>query len=336
MGIGRATLMAAIAILGAAHIHTPNFVRTLLARTDHRTLTVWDHDPARAERVAAQLGARPCSDVLKALDGADAAVVCSETVRHEELVSAAADARKHLFVEKPLGMGATDSARMRKRIEAAGVIFQTGFFMRSQPIPRYLRTQLQSGGFGRVTRVRASNCHAGSLKGWFDNEWRWMADPSLAGVGAFGDLGAHVLDVLVWLMGSVQSVTADIGVATHRYGDCDEFGEGLLRFVDGTIGTLAAGWVDVANPTTLAISGTRGAAWVVNGQLFLTGDGFPRQDGRTAWTDLPAPLPHAFDQFLDALAGRPAGLISVAEAAYGCAVMEALYTGARESRWVDV
>ncbi len=112
---------------------------------------------------------------------------------------------------------------MAAAIENAGILFQTGYFMRGNPIFRFLKEQLAAGAFGKVTRLRMSNCHAGSLVGWFDTEWRWMADPVQAGVGAFGDLGTHALDIMLWLMGDVTRVAADIGVATGRYGDCDEY-----------------------------------------------------------------------------------------------------------------
>ena len=69
----------------------------------------------------------------------------------------------------------------------------------------------------------------------------------VAGGGGFGDLGTHALDLMLWMMGAPTSVTASIEVATGRYGpDCDEYGEGLLKFDGGAIGSLAAGWVDVA------------------------------------------------------------------------------------------
>jgi len=328
--------MAALAMLGVAHIHTPNFVKTLAARTDHAVASVWDHDAAGAARVAQMLGARAVATAEAALDGVDAAIVCAETVRHEALVSAAAAAGKHLFVEKPLGMGAADAERMRRAIDGAQVRFQTGFFMRSLPIFRFVKAHLEAGTFGQVTRIRHSNCHAGALKGWFDSEWRWMADPAQAGVGAFGDLGAHSLDLLLWLMDDVEAVTADIRAATGRYKECDEYGEAMLRFRGGAIGTIAAGWVDVANAATLAISGTEGAVWVFNQQLFVACEKLPGADGRTPWTDLPEAKAHAFDQFLDALSGGPAELVGVAEAARGCAVMEAFYRAAREQRWVQV
>jgi predicted dehydrogenase len=209
--------------------------------------------------------------------------------------------------------------------------------MRGSPIYRFLKDQLAAGAFGRVNRIRMSNCHAGSLKGWFDTEWRWMADPAQSGVGAFGDLGTHALDIMLWLMGSVERVTAEIGVATARYGECDEYGEGLLKFTNGAAGSLAAGWVDLANPVALELSGTQGYAWVVNGQLFYKSECVPGADGKEPWTALPEPWPHAFELFLDALVGKDGvPLVGVREAAYRSAVMEALYLGARAKTWQEL
>ena len=94
-----------------------------------------------------------------------------------------------------------------------------------------------------------------------------MADPAQAGVGGFGDLGTHSLDILLWLMGGVKDVTASIKAVTSRYGDCDETGEALLNFTSGAIGTLGAGWVDVAHPISVIVSGTQGHAYVAKASL---------------------------------------------------------------------
>lgn len=227
---------------------------------------------------------------------------------------------------------------MARAIEQAGVLFQTGYFMRGNPIYLFLRQHIQRGSFGRITRLRHSNCHSGSLGGWFDTEWRWMADISQAGVGAFGDLGTHSLDILLWFMDDVEQVTASIGVATGRYGaDCDEYGEGMLRFASGAIATLAAGWVDVANPVTAIVSGTEGHAHVVNDQLYFKSNAVEGADGKQPWTSLPQAWPHAFELFLDAVAGKPGvPLVSPREAARRSAVMEAMYRGARQQTWIAV
>jgi len=173
------------------------------------------------------------------------------------------------------------------------------------------------------------------LRGIFDTEWRWMAEPEHAGGGGFLDLGTHSLDILLWLMGDVTRVTADIDVATGRYGDCDEYGEGLLKFKNGAIGSLAAGWVDVAHPVNLILSGTEGHAHVINRQeLYFQSSHVSGADGKEPWTDLPEAWPHAFELFLDALTGKDVPLVGAREAAVRSAVMEALYEGARTQTWV--
>ncbi len=329
--------MTTVALVGVAHIHTPGFVKRLNAREDVQVKVVWDHQGARARQRAEELGASTTADLaaIWADETIEAAIICSETDRHEELVLAAAAAKKHIFAEKPLGMGASDAYRMAETIERAGVLFQTGYFMRSQPVHRFLREQIQKGNLGAVTRVRMSNCHAGSLKGWFDTDWRWMADPSVAGCGAFGDLGTHRLDIMLWWMGDPTLVTAQVGVATGRYGDCDEYGEGMLRFDGGTIGVLAGGWVDIADPVPMLVSGTEGHAHIAGGEFYYRSEHVPGADGREPWTDLPEALPHAFDLFLDALTGKDVPLVTAREAAVRSAVMEAMYEAAETNTWVE-
>jgi predicted dehydrogenase len=329
--------MNTIALVGGAHIHTPGFIKRLNARQDLNVKYVWDHDIGRARARADALGARVIDDVSGIWEDETivAVVNCAETDRHEPLVIDAASAGKHMFVEKPLGLGAADSRAMADAIEDAGVIFQTGYFRRGDPIHLLLKSLVANGSFGTITRFRHSNCHSGSLRGIFDGEYRWMADPAQAGGGGFLDLGTHSLDILLWLMGDVERVTAHVSVATGRYGECDEYGEGLLEFGSGAIGSLAAGWVDVAHPVDVLLSGTEGHAAVVNGQLFLESSQVEGADGKEPWTDLPAASPHSFDVFLDAISGQDTiPLVGAREAAERSAVMEAMYAAARDGAWV--
>lgn len=336
--------MPDIALIGCAHIHTPGFVNTLKGRTDVRVKYVWDPEAPRAAKWAGELGTKAIASAGKALKDPDVkgVVICSQTHLHKKLVAACAAAGKHMFVEKPLGMGAKDSLAMAQTIQDARVMFQTGYFSRSNPAFMFIKEQVDKGTLGRITRVRGSNCHSGSLGGWFDDKadlatnWRWMADPKIAGCGAFGDLGTHLLDILMWLMGDVQSVTASIKSITGRYGDTDESGEAMIQFKNGVTGTLAAGWVDVANPVSLLVSGTEGHAAVINGQLFFSCKKVEGADGKQPWTQLPQGLPHAFNLFLDALCGQSVPLVPVQEAAARVVVMEAMYKASKSRKWIEL
>jgi predicted dehydrogenase len=330
-----------IALVGGAHIHTPGFVKLLAnERTDVKVKYVWDHDAPRAERRSEELpGSRVVADpgVIWSDPEVQAVVICSETNRHAALVAAAARTKKHMFVEKPLGITAQESRAMADAIEQAKLLFTTGYFMRTDPKHLFLKEQIDKGVFGTITRARGSNCHSGSLGGWFDTEWRWMADPAIAGVGAFGDLGTHSLDILMWLLGDVASITADIKVVTGRYGDCDESGEALFQFRNGVIGSLAAGWVDVADPVTLVVSGTEAHAAIIRGELYFSCRGVPGADGTKPWRTLPPAPRLPLHQFLDAVAGQPGmPLVTPTEAAARVAVMEAAYRAARTKTWMPV
>lgn len=330
--------MIKVALAGCAHIHTPFFVKTLKENKDVQVAAVWDHNVQRAAERAAELETERADDLEKIWNDPSikAVIIASETNLHEQLVLSAVENKKHVFVEKPLGFSAKDAQKIAQAVEKNGVIFQTGYFMRGQSVHLYLKSLVDSGAFGTITRVRHSNCHSGSLGGWFDGAWRWMADPSIAGCGAFGDLGTHSLDILMWLFGRPEKVTGSIRTVSGRYGEeCDESGEALLQFPDGIMGTLAGGWVDRGNPVTCEISGTDLHAVVVNGQLLLKSKDLEGADGVTPWTDLPQAAPHAFLLFLDAICSKtlPLDLVTVQEAADRSVVMEAIYKAAKDGSW---
>lgn len=331
--------MKNVALIGCAHIHTPGFVKRLAARQDVKTVAVWDPDRARSEKRSAELGAPVIDDPAAVwADGSiEGVVICSETDIHADLVLAAAAAGKHMFVEKPLGLGKADADKMAAAIEKAGVLFQTGYFQRGIPAHLFLKEQVDAGTFGQITRVRAGNCHSGSLGDWFTPEWLWMTDVKRGGVAAFGDLGTHALDLLLWMFGDVRRVAAETQVVTGKYGPaCDETGEALIRFTSGVIGTLAAGWVDVADPVTFEISGTEGHAWVHNrSEVYIKSEKLG-SDGKEPYTALPEAWPHAFELFLDALNGKATPLVGAREAAYRSAVMEAMYRAAAAGSWQAV
>lgn len=330
-----------VAFVGVAHIHTSEFVGVLQHRAnDVECKYVWDHDAAKAKKRAEELHATAVDDLNQIWSDPQikAVIICSETNLHKELVLAAAKAHKNVYAEKPLGMGAADAYEMAKALDDAGLLFTTGYFMRSDPKLIFLKEQCENGAFGTITRIRGVNVHNGALGGWFDGDMRWMADPSQSGVGGYGDLGTHSLDLLLWLINQpVDRVTADISNGTARYANCDEYGEGILHFHNGTIGTLAAGWDDVSNPVTLEICGTEGHATIMNGKLAFKSSKFPGSDDRRAWTKLPQGTTIPLDRFLDTLEGKKdvPPFVTADEAAYRSAVMEALYRGAKDHTWVE-
>ena len=104
--------------------------------------------------------------------------------------ASAANAPRHPKKRLPTISGANPLV-ISQAFDSAGHLYASGEYNNAlykaaagQSVTIVLDDEIAKGSFGKITRVRHSNCHAGSLKGWFDTDWRWMADPKIAGVGA--------------------------------------------------------------------------------------------------------------------------------------------------------
>lgn len=329
-----------LALVGGAHIHAPGFAETMAGTEGVVTKYVWDPDSETARRRQEVTGGSIVDDpsVIYNDSEVDGLIICSQTDRHIDLVPPATRAGKHLFVEKPVGMNGGEAYRIASAVNEAGVIFQTGYFMRSSGVNRKVRSLIQEGTLGDITRLRLSNVHSGAIGGWFDEEWRWMADPEVAGVGAFGDLGSHVFDLLLWFMeGDAPSAcTGYIENVLGRYPGCDEYGEGMVAFESGAVATVAGGWVDHANPNQLEVSGTSGHVRVTNGQLYAN---IPELDidASEPWTDLPENHEHPLELFFKALAGADGlPLITVDEAAAVNRLVTEIYNAHESRNWISL
>ena len=248
-----------VALLGVAHMHTPMYLQILRMREDVKVKYVWDHDPARATKVAEACGARVARSAAEAVADAEVVgvVILSETSLHAELASLAAKARKHVFIEKPIGVGAKDASEIADVVEKAGILFTTGYHLRTIPKYIFVKQFIGKGAFGKIVRLECSFSNDCLLQGVFDKEFKWTVDPKWGALGGFADTGTHALDMLMWLMGDVEAVSADIRTVTNRYAGCDETGQALIRFRNGVTASLSAGWIEPENPVALAGLGNR-------------------------------------------------------------------------------
>jgi predicted dehydrogenase len=331
------------AFLGVAHIHTPGFVdqlKPLREAGDVSIKYVWDRIPERAAATAEKLGAATADSTAAVLADPDvtAVVICSETVFHTDLVLAAAAAGKNVFAEKPLAVSGAAANAIADAIEKAGVVFQTGFAQRGQPIHQFIKREIAAGHFGKLTRARYSNCHGGAALGWFDKEWKWFTEPEMSGGGALLDLGAHSLDIIISTYTPTEGAIVEAhGALANRLGTyggtIDEYGTGLLVFESGFEAVFEASWVDKANlraPQT--VFGTEGSLLVLPAGAYYQSEHVEGADGKNPLSadDMPGVAPHAFRLYWERLLGRPlpVPLVSVREAALGSEVMERLYKSA--------
>jgi len=154
---------------------------------------------------------------------------------HAEPTIAAAEAGKHVVCEKPLGRTADESYETWRRVAATGVKHMCGFNYRFVPAVRLARELLEAGELGEIHHFRGRY-----LQEWGDVDADvWRFDKALAGSGALGDLGAHVIDLARYLVGEIEAVSGT--TRTFKQGrDVDDAVEAVVEFEGGTVGTIEA------------------------------------------------------------------------------------------------
>jgi predicted dehydrogenase len=167
---------------------------------------------------------------------------------HAEPCIAAAKAGKHILCEKPLARTAKEAASMLEAVTKAGVKHAVAFNYRFVPAIRQAKELIDSGALGQIYHYRAVY-----LQEWimphYGTPHIWRLDKSVAGSGALGDLGAHIIDLGRFLVGEFRSVSALAktfiperpgGDGQMKKVDVDDAFVAAVEFENGAIGTVEA------------------------------------------------------------------------------------------------
>jgi len=245
---------------------------------------VADEVPGRAEEAAARYGfASAVADWREvAADPRVRAVsIAAPNFLHREIGVAMAEAGKHIWIEKPVGLTAEDAGAVADAVAKAGVQGTVGFNYRCAPAVSHARELIASGGIGTVThvRIRLFSDYAAHPEGALT----WRYERERGGSGVLGDLASHGVDLARFLLGEIASLTADTAVfiperarptsatAGHTRAAGGELGpvenedyvNCLLRFASGARGVLEASRVSVGeqNNYGFEVHGTEGAVF---------------------------------------------------------------------------
>jgi predicted dehydrogenase len=202
-------------VLGTGHWARTVHAAALAAHPSAELVGVWGRDVAKAKAVGAELDVPGYADLDALLAEVDAVAVSVPPDVQVALAIRAAEAGKHLLLEKPIALDVAGADRLVAAVQAAGVASVVFFTFRFQAatstwLTQAARTQL-AGGAGSWL---------GSLAGtpFADSPWRQEH-------GALWDIGPHALSVLVPALGPVVAVQAGAGlrdtvhlVLTHASG----------------------------------------------------------------------------------------------------------------------
>ena len=263
------------------------------------------------------------------LDDVDAVLVTTPNAQHRDVAVAAASARKHVLVDKPIACTTADADAMIAAAREHGTVlvpFQNTRFM--APFVA-AHDAVHHGTIGDVTGVRAAFGHAGP-QDWAPNA-TWFFERTLSGGGCLIDLGVHVIDLVRYVTGDeIVSVSAEVNGCA---GDVETDAQLVVRLACGAIGTIHASWSSRPGPDhQLTVVGTAGTLHL-DGRTPLTRFTL---DGERERVELPATSGSPLDEFLAAVRGERAPSVTAADGRAAVAVVEAAYRSAADGSRVAV
>jgi predicted dehydrogenase len=341
-----------VGVIGAGQIAS-NHCAEIQAYPDAELIAVADINEERRLRLQDTFGAsKSFSDPLELVqdEAIDAVSVALPNYLHAEVSIAALEAGKHVLLEKPMAMTLEEAEAIAEASEKNGRVFTVGMNQRFTRQAQTVKSLAAGGELGKIYHAKAF---------WYRRSGTpkfgtWFCRKEAAGGGALLDIGVHLLDLCLHLMGNFQptSVSGSVytefgnrGLGEGSWGMSDR--EGELFDVDD----FATAFIKMENGASVSLN----VSWAIhqkdenyhNVQLFGTEAGagtFPPEIYRSAReggayhivTPMKVPLayPHCsrFHNWLDAILDRDRLAVSMKEALVVQSILDAIYASSESGR----
>ncbi|MGO8670674.1 MAG: Gfo/Idh/MocA family protein [Capsulimonadaceae bacterium] len=244
-----------IGIIGAGAIastaHLPAYAKLAHEGLAH-VVAIVDFDEGRAREVAERFSVPHAftdyRDMLK-LPSVDAVDVCTPNFLHKDPVIDSFRAGKHVICEKPIARNAVEGAEMLAASHAAGKKFQVALNLRFAAGPQAVRRFVDDGRLGEIYYARVHALRRRGIPGW-----GVFTQKDKQGGGPLIDVGVHIIDLTLWLLGHPRPVSVT-GAAYTKFGTreglvgllgqwnpktytVEDFAVGLVRFENGATMTV--------------------------------------------------------------------------------------------------
>jgi predicted dehydrogenase len=269
-------LRAGIIGLGVGRAHAPGYARKYGAEL----VALCDSDEGRLHELGSRFevpheGRFTDYKRMLAETKLDLVSICLPNFLHAEVTTAALDAGVHVLCEKPMAPTVAEAQAMIAAAERNQRRLMIAYNYRYRPDVQWIYRLIKSGQLGTVYHVYAAWRRETGIpgRGWFGNK-------QMAGGGALIDLGVHVLDLTLWMLGfpGVSTVSGDTHSLFGPRGlktwgrtpghppttpfDVDDGAVGFIRFANGTNAVLEATWAEHRQPADdlihMEIQGTNG------------------------------------------------------------------------------
>ncbi len=254
-------------IIGCGNI-APIHAEAIRQIPNAELVAVSDVVETNAKSLAERFGAHPYTDFRAMLERNDvhAVSLCVPSGMRAEMGEACAQAGKHILSEKPLEVTVERVDRLIDAAKNHGVKLGCIFQYRFADGPVHVMKALKEGRFGRLVLGDAY------IKWYRSPEYyksgKWRGTRALDGGGALMNQGIHQIDLLVWLMGRVTSVTAKTAAVAHEGLEVEDLACAILTFENGAMGVIegsTAIWP--GHPARVEVHGTEGSAVIEDGGL---------------------------------------------------------------------
>lgn len=316
---------------------------------------VADVSGERAGVLAAMLGApstyTDAADLVRS-DEIDAVYIAVPNAQHTSVACAALEAGKHVLLEKPFAVNLAAAQKIADTAAKQDRLLMVGMNQRFERNVQRARLLASAGTFGDVYHVKAF--------------WRrrqgiprigsWFTSKAASGGGALLDIGVHVLDVALHVLGNYRAETVSAatftrfgnrGIGEFEWGrservfegfDVEDFATAMIRLQGGAAVTLEAAWAmhqPQHNDHDVVLFGELAGMSVYNDELFLNDpEGGYRIVQQAPTPPLPAPHCSRAHHFVNVLLGDEQPLVSVDEALAVQQILDAIYESAASGREV--
>jgi UDP-N-acetyl-2-amino-2-deoxyglucuronate dehydrogenase len=225
------------AIVGCGHI-AKKHAEAIKNAEGAELIAVCDTIPENMEFYTSEYGAKPYInyDEMILNPEIDVINICTPSGSHAPLTVKAANAGKHIVVEKPIALSLKDTDAMIEACEKNNVKMAVLHPNRFRPAMLELRKAMDEGRFGKLS-------HANATVRWnrdqaYYDQAPWRGTKEFDG-GVLMNQAIHNLDLLVWMMGDVEEVYS-MAATRLRNIEAEDVSTGVVRFKNGSLGVVEA------------------------------------------------------------------------------------------------
>jgi predicted dehydrogenase len=296
-------------------------------------VSCYTRSDAKRQAFAKKYGCAPAPGYEAILNDRSIEAIVNTTPNnvHRETTCAAAQAGKHVFLDKPITNTIADARALTEACRKAGVVLALGYQRRKESHFRWVRKQIDDGVFGRLVNAEA-NISRDRLGQFEAGSWRYTAAGMPGGVML--QIGIHYTDVLEYLMGPIKAVQGSLAQLVLP-GENPDIASLILEHENGARSTLNACYASASEYYLMNIYGKEATAYydLHQGLRFL-------KRGTSTANPVPCPkndtIVEELDEFAAAARGNGKPEMDGEKGTASLAVLLAGIRSAREGRRVEI